>query len=299
MKKMFLVLLIFLILIGSFFLFFQDTKEKYSVSEKGIISYTNRQSVKYEKVSRILENENKTTDKFYFESHGVNVYGLLTIPKTVESDSSMKKPVFIVLPGAGGTKEGEERGISKDLNEFGFATFSLDPRGSGETVDRVTSFEEDFVSFSNKQEPFQQKMIYDVVRAFDFLKTRPEINTEKIYVAGESMGGRLAIIAAAIEPKIKGILAVSTSGYKFPKQQTETANIFLSSFDPDLYIGKISPKVILMIHSTNDTVIPIDFAKDTFSKAGEPKKFIEVNGTHGYTPDSTKEILRKELDSWK
>ena len=175
----------------------------------------------------------------------------------------------------------------------------MDPRGSGETVDRVTSFEEDFVTFSNKQEPFQHKMVYDVVRAFDFLKTQPEIDPEKIYVSGESMGGRLAIIAAAIEPGIKKVLAISTSGYKFPKQQTEAANIFLGSFDPDLYASQISPRTILMIHSTNDTVIPIDFAKDTFSKAGEPKKFIEVNGAHGYVPDITKEILRKELNSWK
>ena len=293
MKKALILVLIFLVLVGSYF-FFQNKDEKYSVSGNAIISYENIQQVKYAKLARMYDGENFTTDKIYFESRGEKIFALLSMPKK----GPPKKPAFIIIPGATVPKEGGDGGLGKDLRDFGFATFSLDTRGTGETTAPVNSFEQDFALFSKGEEPVQHKLIYDVLQAHNFLKTVPEIDPEKIYVAGERMGGRLVIIAAAIEPQIKGVLGISTAGYNFPIQENEKANMFLKSFDPDTYIGLVSPKPLIMVHGDNDTTIQIEYAKNTFSKAGNPKKFFEVKGKHGYNTWESKETLRKELAGW-
>ena len=296
MKKQLILLLIFVLLVASVYVYFSipQSKEKYFVQD-GLVSYSNRPPVIYQKLARVIDDENRTTNKIYFESHRVKIYGLLSVPKT----GPEKKPAFVFIPGAQVTKESGNDGVVKDLNELGFITLTLDTRGTGETLDKVNSFDEDLLLFSNSQEPFQHKLIYDTVRAFDLLKSFPEVDSSKIYAGGESMGGRLAIITAAIEPKIKGALVISSAGYKFPIQEKANVNEFLSSFDPDSYIELISPRLLIMIHGTNDTVIPLDYAKDTFLKAGEPKKFFEVSDGHGYNREEGKEILKRELESWE
>ena len=50
-----------------------------------------------------------------------------------------------------------------------------------------------------------------------------------------------------------------------------------------------------MLHSVNDTIIPIDLARNTFDKAIEPKQFYSIaTGTHGYS-EGMKEPLEREL----
>jgi hypothetical protein len=50
-----------------------------------------------------------------------------------------------------------------------------------------------------------------------------------------------------------------------------------------------------MLHSDNDTIIQIEYAKNTFEKAMEPKQFYNVTtGTHGYS-EGMKEPLENEL----
>jgi len=50
-----------------------------------------------------------------------------------------------------------------------------------------------------------------------------------------------------------------------------------------------------MLHSINDTIIPIQLAQNTFMKAKEPKQFYSVTtGTHGYS-EGMKEPLENEL----
>jgi len=77
----------------------------------------------------------------------------------------------------------------------------------------------------------------------------------------------------------------------------ETALRFYRSIDPDTYLKPIPPRKLVMMHSVNDSIIPIGLAENTFRKAKEPKKFYNVTtGSHGFS-EGMREPLEIELKS--
>ncbi len=269
-------------------------EERYSVSAENIISYDNRPVPKY--TEQIIENsQTQFLSKISYDSRGQKIYALLSIPK-----SQSRLPAFVVLPGAMITKEGEQGNIAKDMNSMGFATITLVQRGTGETIGGINSMEQDFLLFKEGKEPSQNMMVHDALVAFDILSGRPEIDPGKISFSGISMGGRIAIMAGATEKQAKGVLGIATSGYGLPEIPDADQKKFLRSIDPDNYIRLISPRKLVMIHSKNDTVIPIQNAEKTFSGALKPKEFYTVDKSqHGYHRSEMKAILEKELEEWK
>ena len=106
------------------------------------------------------------------------------------------------------------------------------------------------------------------------------------------MGGRFAIIAAALDTRIAGVLVISTSGFGMQNTVTQQDK-FMASINPDMYIGKIAPRRIVMFHSKNDTVIPFEQAQQTFSFAGNPKEFfiMPFPCDHGYCAESDRGVF--------
>ncbi len=261
----------------------------------GMLLFSGRPAINYTK-TLLSETENSTTYKIVYQSHGRLIHALLTYPK-----GSGPFPAFFILPGATVTKEGAQNGLGKDLNNQGFATLAIDQRGHGETGGNIPTIETDFGYYSSGIGSVHQEMVYDGLRGFDVLWSEPDIKKNKIFVAGESMGGRFAIIGAGIEPRISGALLLSTSGYGFPAQDNPLAAEYLNSIDPDNYIGRISPRPILMVHIRDDQVIPISIAEKTFSLAGEPKEFFTLfSGEHGYDtyPREGKDWIMGKVGEW-
>ena len=288
--------IVLLILVAPYFTKFVDSlspSDKWSISEDGLIWYPqNRGAVEY--TETVLNDTSEfTLSKIVYMSKGERIYALLRVPKTSEN----RKPAMILLPGATVTKEAEQDRASV-LAGWGYITLSIDERGnSGETGGGMKSMDDEYLLFSQNNEPVQHKMVFDVLRAYDFLKARNDVDYNNIAVLGESMGGRLAIMAGAVEPRIKAVVGISTAGYGSLAAQSPDANVagFFRSIDPDAYIGKIAPRMLLMIHSANDTVIPIGMAQKTFAYANEPKKFIVVGcRTHGWCDDMAP-VLKEEI----
>ncbi len=216
--------------------------------------------------------------KVFFKGQAGWVSGILWLPEK----GSQKKPAVIYLPGALVGKEAGA-GYAKLLAPGGIAVFSLDQPGVGETAYEFNSSEEDFSAFESGGMTSQYNYFYDALRAFDYLSQRPDVDAGKIMAAGESMGGRAAIIAASLEPRFKGVLAVSTASYGRPTADDHNATRFLRSIDPDNYLLSLPPRPIRFIHSANDSVVSIEDARRSFALAGRPKDFIEVNcPNHGY-----------------
>jgi acetyl esterase/lipase len=145
---------------------------------------------------------------------------------------------------------------------------------------------------------FQHLLVYDALRGYDLLYSAPFVDPDRIIIAGESLGGRIAVIAAAIDRNIAGALAISSAGFDFKPKGDPKKDAFLKSIDSDHYIGLITPRKVVMIHNYYDRIIPIDAAIRTYSKAQEPKQFVLVNDTgcnHGYC-DSMYDGLVDALD---
>ena len=67
-------------------------------------------------------------------------------------------------------------------------------------------------------------VISDCVRGVDFLRSRPEIDPERIYACGSSQGGGLTLITSALRPEIKAGVA----GYPFLCCYPEAMTMFRS-----------------------------------------------------------------------
>jgi len=258
----------------------ENKKPEWMVDGNGYLSYPlNRSKVEFSRTN--LENNGSVlVSKIIFKSRNANIYGLLVMPTTADE----LLPGIVLLPGAGVSKE-SELALAKNIAQLDAAVLVLDQRGVGETDGNFPTWDEDFASFLNNKEPYQHIMVYDALRAYDLLDSAPFVDSGRVIMAGESLGGRIAVIAAALDRNIDGVLAISSSGFDFKDKGDVQKDRFLKSIDSDHYIGQITPRKIVMIHNLNDTMIPLSSAINTFGKAQEPKIFGIVNDTscnHGY-----------------
>ena len=262
--------------------------EQWSVSKDGILSYPQNRGKVDVRVLRAESGSNYTLETISFRSKDYTVKGLLRIPR-----SEKKVPAVVILPGASVTKEGTQ-GLARIFSEWGYASLGIDQRNLGGVNPRY-----DYELFREGKEPVEHKMVFDALRAVDVLKQDTRIDAKKIAILGESNGGRFAIIAAAIDPAISGVIGISTSGYDaesgIANLRDDTLIRFYRSIDPDTYLRFIPPRRFVMMHSVNDTIIPLYMAENTFKKAKDPKQFYKVEtGGHGYS-DGMKLPLEKEL----
>lgn len=256
---------------------FAQGSDKWTVSKDGILSYPENRGKVDVKILKTESGSNYSLETISFQSKDYTVEGLLRIPS-----SNKKVPAVVLLPGATVPKEGTQ-GLAEILSSMGYASLGIEQRNRG-----GVDMEYDYSLFKDGKEPVEHKMVFDALRSVDVLRQDSRIDAQRIAIIGESNGGRFAIIAAALDPGIKGIIGISTSGYDTESQlvnvRNETIIRFYRSIDPDTYLGFIPPRKFVMMHSVNDTIIPINLAENTFKKAKEPKQFYTVTtGTHGFS----------------
>lgn len=271
----------------------EKPSREWLVGENGYLSYPlDRGDVRFSRQDYATDG-NLAIHKIVYRSRDGDVYGLLVIPSTAEE----LLPGIVLLPGAGVSKESELE-LAKKIALLDAAVLVIDQRGVGETTGSLNSIEQDYADFLDGKEPSQHLMVYDALRAFDLLKSAPFTDSERIIIAGESLGGRIALMAAAIDRNIKGVLVISSAGLDIERTNNTKVDAFLQSIDSDHYIGLITPRKIVMMHNSNDRNIPLSSALKSYSKAQEPKQFVLVNDTacnHGYC-DSMHKGLVDSLD---
>ena len=252
----------------------------WSVDKNGYLYYPeDRGAVEFSR-SNYRENSTITISKIVYRSRGANIYGFLVLPKMAANTL----PGVVLLPGAGVSKE-SELPLAEQISQLGMAVLTIDSRGVGETGGSFPNLDEDYASFLQSKEPVQHLIVYDALRGFDLLRSAPFIDKNRIIIAGESFGGRVAIIAAAIDKNVEGTLVISTAGFHFPGGNDTSKDMFVQSIDSDHYIDDLTPRKLVMIHNYHDKNILISSAAISFSIAQEPKVFIAVNDTacnHGY-----------------
>ena len=271
----------------------ESDRIEWLVDKNGYLSYpSDRGDVKFNRQNYGVD-ANISIHKIIYQSRSGNIYGLMILPAT----AAEPLPGVVLLPGAGVSKESELK-LAKKIASLDAAVLVIDQRGVGETTGQINSIEQDYTDFLGAKEPTQHLMVYDALRAYDLLYSAPFVDPERIIIAGESLGGRIAVIAAAIDRNINGVLLISSAGFDFRDKGDLKKDAFIKSIDSDHYINLIAPRKLVMIHNLNDTIIPIASAINSFSKAQEPKQFILINETscnHGYC-DAMWDELAAALD---
>lgn len=234
-----------------------------------------------------------TLENVSYESFGADVHALLRVPKNVS-----RPPVVIVLPGGTVNKEADA-GMAKALCSWGYATLTLDERGNnGETPGPwANDVNSGYASFVAGGDPVQYKQVYDVLLGYDYIKTRQDLDGDNVAVLGESMGGRFAIISAALEPGLKAAFVVSSGPYGL-EGDDDASQRFIKSIEPVNYLSNLPPRKLIMFHFTDDPVIPVKAGKQLSDAAAQPKAWHQYNGSiHGIYSDVYAPDLHDELRS--
>ncbi len=140
----------------------------------------------------------------------------------------------------------------------------------------------------------------DVFGALHYLQSRPEVDPNRIGVMGVSLGASVGIIAAAVTPGIKLVIAegafqtlrsVVERGMRsfiglpaFPFAITIRAiterrlQVSIDDIEPENVIGQITPRPVMLIHGVADEQIPFESARTLYWRAKEPKIMWLVSG---------------------
>ncbi len=283
------------LLIIALFARFSGREDKFFVDANGIAYYPSDRGTSHFKEKALLGDENYAISLINFDSNGTTVYSKLWLPK-----GGGKFAALIFLPGAGGTKDAG-KDYAQMLAGKGIAILALDQRGFGESKEKYPeNLEGEYAHFLRGEEYFQILMVYDALRAYDLLSQRPDVDEGRIAVLGESMGGRNALIAAEMEPRIRMAIGISTGGYGLPSTSNSNTTRFLRSFDPDNYIALISPRKVVIFHSENDGTQPFEIGLRTFNYAKDPKTFYRVScKSHGLCDEMGENIVKELVDGLK
>ena len=268
MKKRTLKLALVIIVAALAYLAFHFHGEKSGVysSEGGLFRYSESRPAPAAQIMSSNITENYTISELALESRDAVLSSYLFVPK------AEPKAGVVLVAGAGVDKNGN-LGLAKMLANEGLEVLSYDQRSTGKTV--VENI---------RNEPESHKSIYDSLAAFDYLREQKGIG--RVVIAGESLGGRTAILAGSMDGRLAGVLAISTSGYG-PVSDPDYYSI-----NPDNYLALFGGKKVAFIHSTADQVIPIGLASQTFGKAQPPKRFFRIDGcTHGYCGEMKPQVL--------
>lgn len=160
------------------------------------------------------------------------------------------------------------------MPDAGFNLFIFDYRGYGKS----------------QGTPTRAGTIADGHAALDYVLSRAETGSARVYLYGHSLGGAIATVVAAERPEVAALIVDSTfSSYRriaalhaqklFGAQwiASNISHLLVSGgFDPVDYISRIAPRPVLVITSGRDRVCFPELGRELFEAAAEPKEYWEV-----------------------
>ena len=140
--------------------------------------------------------------------------------------------------------------------------------------------------------PDAKGIFEDSNAALDYARTRPDVDPERLIVFGQSLGGAnaIAVVGSGNRAGVKAI-AVEATFYSYSSIAHDTlpgAGFLMDdTYSPERYIAKLAPTPFLLLHGTDDSVIPYAHSERLFARAGEPKRLVKIQGgrhTEALTP---------------
>jgi fermentation-respiration switch protein FrsA (DUF1100 family) len=185
-------------------------------------------------------------------------------------------PGMLILHGAGSRKE-NHGDFGRTCAASGWAGLAFDQRGHGESPD-----------------PMTPAALGDVATMARLLGERDGVDRSRICVRGSSMGGFMAIQAAATTDAISGAVAICPAGAEHLARGLRNGALemrleaggaaaleaWLGEHDLRQAVELMGSKPLLLIHARGDDQIPSDWSEELYARAREPCKLILLPGGH-------------------
>lgn len=197
---------------------------------------------------------------------------------------------------------GNAENISTHVNSVlwltleGYDVFTFDYRGYGRS----------------EGSPTQDGVHRDAQAALETVLTLPDINKERLFVLGQSLGGAIAVYAVANSPhkdRVKALIIDSAfSSYRTIAReklaqiiftwpfQYPLSFLFNDDYSPVKWIKTVHPLPVLIIQGDQDTIVPVHHASILYGTALDPKELWVVNGVGHIQGLSVKEIRKRFLE---
>jgi uncharacterized protein len=183
---------------------------------------------------------------------------------------------MVIVHGAGSRKE-NHGDFGRACAASGWAALAYDQRGHGESDD-----------------PMSPEALPDVIRMARFMAAIDGVDRSSVCVRGSSMGGFMAIQAAATSDAVAGTIAICPAGaqhlmrglqneelgMRIDPDEVSTLAAWLAEHDLRQAVELMGSKPLLLIHARGDGQIPADWSEELHARAAEPRKLILLPGGH-------------------
>ena len=226
------------------------------------------------RITRIIEKDSFRVEHIIFESQpGFYVTSSLFIPAGLKKNAKAPAVIYCSGHSADGYRNITYQQVILNLVIKGFIVFAFDPVGQGERLEYYNEKINQSVFDSPTQEhsypgtqmfitgsSLARYMVWDGIRAVDYLITRKEVDAERIGITGRSGGGTQSAYIAAMDDRIYAAAPecyitnftrlIQTIGSQDAEQNL--FNGIVQGIDHADLLSVRAPKPALMITTTRD-----------------------------------------------
>lgn len=267
------------------------------------------------KILRIIDKDTYRVEHIVYESQpGFYVTSSMFIPNNALKKRS-KVPVVIYCSGHAneGYRSTVYQHVILNLVKKGFIVFAFDPVGQGERLEYYDSETGKSIGGPTTEHSYPgtqafitgssqaRYMIWDGIRAVDYLLTRKEVDPARIGITGRSGGGTQSAYIAAFDDRIKAAapecyITNFTRLLQSIGPQDAEQNLFheiLRGIDHADLLSVRAPKPTLMITTTRD-MFSIQGARETAKEVSGIYKAYGKEGNFGMVEDDAPHASTKK-----
>jgi len=180
---------------------------------------------------------------------------------------------MVIVHGAGSAKE-SHADFGRLCAASGWVALTYDQRGHGESDDAMTP-----------------AALGDVGRMAALLASREGVDGSRVCARGSSLGGYLAIHAAATEHLVAGAIAICPAseeglrrglrdGSLEMRADVDALDAWLGEHDLREAAATVAPKPLILLHAKGDDRVPYTWSEELHAAAGETSRLLILPGGH-------------------
>lgn len=246
-------------------------------------------------VEEVLDNgSNYRQSVVSYQSEGLKIRGLLTVPLDPKPDGGYPAIVFVHghIPPKQYSTTGNYSTYQARLARSGFVTFKPDLRGHGESEGEPVSAH------------YSEKYVVDTLFAISYLKSHVDVNPDRIGYWGHSNGGEIGLRVVVVSPDIKAasfwagvvgsyydMFETYNSQIRFLRNAGDSRLVrengfpstnpeFWATVDPYYFLDDIQAPIEIQ-HGTEDSSVPIVLSqrlREELEKQGKTVEYYEYEG---------------------